>query len=239
MEPKDILNMTHSISINKQCPINIRFVSNHDKENISSEIIFTHNQNNQNNQIMPSTQINKNIFSQESQSRPMMNQFETNIDQLSKKLMPLLLDNISPSLENLSRPLKKTNSVSTLESEISDSSLRTVQNQQKGYSISDEDQGRVFQDITHCFYSVSDHKSDELRNSLGDFHDIDFLNESFSNDDDDCHRMSELSIKFNISSKENPKHRTSLIAPIKYKKRKINSNKNILANRKRNTLKLR
>jgi hypothetical protein len=232
MEPKNNSYTIQSNSVKKTIPINIRFVSNSDKENISPNVILSQTQT---NQLSPFSQINRKTSNPQYQSDRIMNPFETSIGHLSSNLMPLLLDNITPSLPNLCRSLKKTNSVSTFQSEFSDTSLRSIQNKTKGFSICQEDQERVLQDITHCFVSQSDHQSIES-NSLND---IDFLNGSFSRDEEHCMRSSNPSKKLNMSYKENPHNRTSLIVPIKYKKKKMNSNKKILANKKRNTFKLR
>lgn len=244
MEPKTNFNQNknETTPLSKQVPLNIRFVSNNDKENVSNEVLLVQEDRNGHTEFQSPNEFNIRISSTSSRSDQSINPFEVSIEKMSKNLLPFLLDNISPSIQNVSRSLKKTDSVSTFQSEVSDSSLRIIQNKNNGYKISEEDQGRVLQDITHCFKSDSDSQSVLSRNSFTQPLNTDMFNRSISHDhdgDEGSLTGSCNSMKLNMSSKENLQNRTSLITPMRYKKNKPKAHKTIFGNRNKNTLKFR
>ena len=202
MENKKNFSLTKTNKSTKNNLFNVRYVSNEDKENVSSEFHLISQrdsvQNNANNlwdNLSLSSDSNKNNIVT----------INLNTNNPPNDLNINVIKGFSSEIENLSRSLKKTDSVSTLNSQISEESLRSINNKNKGFNLSKEEEERALKDITHLFIKESPLCS-PLTNNQNRF-------EVFS--------VKEINAFSNNSVKEN-KYRTSIVAPAKYKKSKLN-----------------
>lgn len=244
MEPRKTNFNYQNTPTPKQLPIQIRFVSNKDKENVSDEIIHVNSERLNEERLNSFNQNSIEFTNYSKKSQNSLNPFKLCLDQNPKEINPILFENISENFENLSRSLKKTDSLSTFQSEVSDLSLRTLNNQKRGFVISEEDQQRVLKDIT-CFFKVD--SENQIRTSLNSLENS-TPSENFDNfsinEERNSFRHSDFSAKRNLNllkntenknSKENKYQRMSLLTPMKYKNVKKSSNIKPFKNRNKNS----